>query len=134
MWGSKKQRWVAFSSTKYEYIALAKATTNALWLRKLLQELGFPQINPTTISLDSQSAIALTHDPKFHSRSKHIDTQQHYTREQILLQKIELHYISTNQMATNVFTKSLNKAKHYECIKNLRMSSTPSQYQQANIV
>ena len=57
-WGSKKQQSVALSSTKSEYMALAKATAEAVWLQKLLCELGFQQLTPTTIYCDNQSAIA----------------------------------------------------------------------------
>jgi hypothetical protein len=62
-------------------MALAKATAKAIWLQKLLFELGFPQLSPTTIYSDSKSTIALSANPKFHSRSKHVDTQYHFTRE-----------------------------------------------------
>jgi hypothetical protein len=71
-WTSKKQTSVALSSTESEYMALSKACIEAVWLRKLLQDLGFPQFEPTTIYVDNQSAIALSLNPKFHSRSKHI--------------------------------------------------------------
>lgn len=40
-------------------MALAKTTTEIVWLRKL-SEFGFSQPNPTTIYSDNQSAIALS--------------------------------------------------------------------------
>jgi hypothetical protein len=46
-----------------------------------VQDLGFPQLEPTTIYVDNQSAIALSFNPKFRSKSKHIETQYHYIRE-----------------------------------------------------
>ena len=73
-WGSKKQQSVALSSTESEYMALAKATAEVVWLRKLLHELGYIQHNSTLIYSDSQSAFALSENPKYHSRSKHVDT------------------------------------------------------------
>ena len=124
-WGSKKQQSVALSSTESEYMALSKATTEAIWLRKLLSELGFPQTNPTTIYSDSQSAIALTANPKYHSRSKHIDTQYHFTREKVLSQEIILQFISTTEMAADILTKSLPAEKHHLCMLKLGMSSIP---------
>lgn len=68
-------------------MALAKAMAKAVWLRKLLSELGFPQPNPTTIYPESQSAIALSENPKYHSRSKHMETQYHFIREKYLTNK-----------------------------------------------
>ena len=69
-------------------MALAKATAEAIWLRKLLCELGFPQSNPTTIYCDSQSTIALSENPKYHSCNKYVDTHYHFTQEKVLAHKI----------------------------------------------
>ena len=57
-WASKKQTYVALSSTDSEHMALAKATAEAIWLCRLPQDLGFPQSQPTLIYVDNQSAIA----------------------------------------------------------------------------
>ncbi|EOX99849.1 Uncharacterized protein TCM_008823 [Theobroma cacao] len=40
-WSSKKQEVVTQSTAEAEYIACAAAANHALWLRKLLDELGF---------------------------------------------------------------------------------------------
>ena len=69
-------------------MALAKATAEAIWLCRLPRDLGFPQSQPTLIYVNNQSAIALTANPKFHSPSKHIDTQYHFTQDQILNKQI----------------------------------------------
>uniref|UniRef100_A0A7I4E253 Reverse transcriptase Ty1/copia-type domain-containing protein n=1 Tax=Physcomitrium patens TaxID=3218 RepID=A0A7I4E253_PHYPA len=73
-----------------EYMALTKAKVEAIWLKKLLHELGFPQHASTTIYSDSQSAIAFSENPKYHSRSKYMDTQYHFTRENIFSEEIKL--------------------------------------------
>ena len=106
-WASKKQTSVALSSNESKYMVLSKAAAKAIWLRRLLQDLGFPQSQPTSIYADNQSAIALTANPKFHSRSKHIDTQYHFTRDQILNKQITLKYVPTMDMVADIFTKSL---------------------------
>jgi hypothetical protein len=100
-------------------MALSKATTEAIWIRKLLSKIGFPQTTPTKIYSNNQSAIALTANPKFHSRSKHIDTQYHFIRDQILAQQITLEYIPTTEMAVDIFTKILSKEHNYSCIQAL---------------
>jgi len=89
-------------------MALFKAIVEAIWIHKLLYELRFPQIAPTTIYFDNQSVIfALTKNPKFHSRNKHIDIQYHFTCDQILIKKILLVYVPTTKMMIDISTKSL---------------------------
>jgi len=73
-WGNKKQQLVALSSTESEYMALSKATIEVVWLRHLLNELGFPQSNSTIIYFDNQSTIALSKNTTYHFRGKHVDT------------------------------------------------------------
>ena len=40
-WSSKRQASVARSSTEAEYVALSNASQEAIWLRKLLSDVGF---------------------------------------------------------------------------------------------
>jgi hypothetical protein len=67
-WRSKKQTNVALSTAEAEYMALASAAQEAIWLRQLNSELNHPPSNPTVVYEDNQSAIAMTNNPKFHGR------------------------------------------------------------------
>src|SRR5258707_682749 len=58
-WSSKKQAAVALSSTEAEYLAGAHAAKEAVWLRRLLGELGQDTNSPTALHIDNQSAIAI---------------------------------------------------------------------------
>jgi hypothetical protein len=106
-WGSKKQSCVATSTTHAEYIALYTVTKEVIWCRRLLADLGFAQTSPTVIYTDSQSALRLAMNPEFHAQTKHIDIKYHYTREQILLQSIQLQYINTHVQLADILTKPL---------------------------
>ena len=48
-WLSKRQATVALSKTEAEYVALSKATQEAIWLRRLLADIGEPPEGPTEI-------------------------------------------------------------------------------------
>lgn len=49
-WSSKKQNIVSLSSTEAEYQAMCAATCEAVWLQRLLQDVGEEQIVATTIT------------------------------------------------------------------------------------
>jgi hypothetical protein len=95
-------------------MAFFKPHAKLIWLKQLLQEIGFQQIEPTLFYFDSQSAITLGANPKFHSRSKHVDTQYHFTWE-----KFQAKHIYIVEMTVNILTKSLPKEKHFHCVSNL---------------
>eukprot|EP00253_Pinus_taeda_P026139 PITA_26139 len=56
-WMSRKQKSVALSTTKTEYIAASMASCEAVWLRKLFSELFGHVLDTTVILCDNQSGI-----------------------------------------------------------------------------
>jgi len=52
----------------------------ALWLRKLMADLGEP-ITPVPIAEDGQACLALIANPEGTGRTKHIDVCHHLVRE-----------------------------------------------------
>jgi hypothetical protein len=59
-------------------MSLTQATKEIVWLRELLGDLGYQQLVATPLYCNNQSAITLSQDPKYHSRTKHIEMQHHY--------------------------------------------------------
>lgn len=70
-WGSKRQDVVTLSSTEAEYYALSEGGKKAIWLRRLLIELGVVVNEAALIRVDNGSQ-ALAENPQFHQRNKHI--------------------------------------------------------------
>jgi hypothetical protein len=71
-WQSVKQQVVALSSYEAEYIAASTATSQALWLVRLLGDLFGRDTGAVELRVDNKSALALAKNLIFHERSKHI--------------------------------------------------------------
>jgi hypothetical protein len=54
---------------------------------------------------DSKSTIALTKNPVFHGRSKHIDIKLHYIRDLIKDIEIVVEYCTSEDQIADIFTK-----------------------------
>lgn len=123
VWETKKQSSVALSSTEAEYMAMSNASKEVVYLKNLLEEIGFPELvsNPIKLYGDNLSAIQLVKNPVYHSRSKHIDIRVHYIREVYEKNIMELKYCSTTEMVADVLTKVLCKQKHMKLAKMLGM-------------
>jgi len=63
-WTCRKQYCVALLATEAEYIAVADACQEAIWLRNLLEDFGHTQNEATTIYEDNQYCIKLTKNHK----------------------------------------------------------------------
>src|SRR6218665_1025802 len=62
------------SSTESEYTALTEAAQEALWMRRLLEELDQEVVKPTVLFDDNQSCIKLLQNEKSSHRTKHVAT------------------------------------------------------------
>ena len=109
-WSSRKESCVALSTAEAEYMALASATQEAVWLRGLAADMQVDSKGPMVIYEDNQSAIAMSKNPQFHGRAKHIDIKFHYVRDQCNEKVIELEYCPTQDMIADILTKGLNQA------------------------
>lgn len=109
-WASRKQKTVAQSTCDAEYIAAAEACREAMWLRMLMTEIGLTQSYPTPILTDNEAALALSKDPRFHARAKHINTKYHYIRECSENGDIHVSYVPTKDNIADIFTKALPSA------------------------
>eukprot|EP00253_Pinus_taeda_P010785 PITA_10785 len=106
---SKKQSVVALSSTESENVAVTSVGTQALWLRKILEEIGEKQVQPTVIYCDNVSAIKLAKNPAHHSTTKHFDMKYHFIRDLVQKKDIELKHINTQHQLADIFTKAVAK-------------------------
>ena len=94
-WQSRLQSSVALSSMETEYLAASAATQEAMWLNRLLQQLGFRTPRPTKTYEDNKAGILFSDHPGDHRRSKHIDTRRYFVRDAVLNGDILLEYIPT---------------------------------------
>ncbi|KAJ7294457.1 hypothetical protein O6H91_Y256300 [Diphasiastrum complanatum] len=111
-WNSRKQTSIALSSTEAKYIVVSQSIKEAFWLRNLLSNINLYQYSPTILFCDNQSAIALSANPRFHSRSKHIEIRYHYISGKVLNKEVSLTYCRTQDMVADIFTKALSVNAH----------------------
>jgi len=107
-WLSKKQPTVALSTAEAEYIAIATALQELIWLNQLLEELQLKDNEVAIVKSDNQSAIAMSNNDVNHSRSKHIDIKYHFIREVLNTRQVELHWVSTKDQQADINTKVLD--------------------------
>ena len=100
---SRKQQTVALSSAEAEYVALSSAVQEAMWLQRVLEEVGVRQHKPVLIKEDNQSAIAIATNPESHDKTKHIDIRHHFVRDLVEKGAIRLEYCPSVDMVADIF-------------------------------
>ncbi|KAL6129747.1 hypothetical protein ACLB2K_073096 [Fragaria x ananassa] len=110
-WGSNNQHSVALSTAEAEYVSAAEATSQAIWLRRILEDFGELQPDATPLLCDNQSAIAMIKNPVFHNRTKHNKRKYHFIRSAVEDKEIEVVYCKTEDQVADIFTKALPKER-----------------------
>ena len=116
LWKSQKQRLVTTSTTEAEYVAIFDVCRPVLWLQQCLREIRNNTKPCPLIYSDSQSAIQWGRRNE-HRKSKYLDVQYHFVRENVAQRKVELKYISTKLMVGDVLTKALPRSS-FEDLRN----------------
>ena len=110
-WRCQKQRTVARSSTEAEYKAVADATAKFIWIKSLFQELCIPLQRTPILWCDNVGATYLAVNPVFHARTKHVEIDYHFVREQVQLKHLRIGYVSTKDQTADILTKALPKSR-----------------------
>ena len=81
-----------------------------MWIQQQFRDYGLNE-EKTPIFCDNTSAIAITQNPKFHARTKHIDVRHHFIRDHIEKGNIEILKIGIEDQLADIFTKPLQESR-----------------------
>lgn len=106
------------STTEAEFIAVASCACQAVWLRRILEELHCIHKKPTPIYCDNSSTIKLSKNPVLHRRSKHIDVRFHFLRDLTKAGVVDLVHCQNQDHIADILTKPL-KLEAFEKLRGL---------------
>ena len=115
-WKTQKQDHVSQSSAEAEYRAMSETIKEVMWLKNLLWSLGIEDSAPIVVHCDNIAAIHLASNPVFHERTKHIERDCHFIRDEIIRGTIATKYVHTSNQLADIMTKALGR-KEFESFK-----------------
>ena len=117
-WSSKHQPTVSRSSTEAEYKSVANAATEVLWIQSLLSEIHLPLNSSPNLWCDNIGATYLATNPVFHARTKHIEIDFHFVREQVAAKNLKISFITGEDQLADILTKPLAT----DCFQRLKFN------------
>ena len=92
-----------------------------MWLKKFFCHLGVVELvnQPIVVYSDSKAVIAYITDPKYHVKTKHIDTRFNYVRDLTTQKELNMVYVSTHEMLADLFTKPIFRDVFRKHMKSL---------------
>ena len=121
-WGSRKQQCVALSSCEAEIIALSEASKDMVYMRKFVNGLNRSyEPNPSPLSTDNMGARALSYNPEFHDKTKHIERRHFFVRDMVEKFELTVPFVKTANNLADFFTKALHP-KQFFAMRKLIMN------------
>ena len=109
-WQSYAQKSIALSSTEVEYMAISNCSRQAVWIKTLIEEIGF-WLKAIPIYGDNQGLIFISSNAVQEKQIKHIDICYHYIHKLIGAKQVDLYFVPGEMNPANIFTKNLAKVK-----------------------
>ena len=109
-WYCRKQSVVALSTAEAEYYAASEATKEAIWVSRLLKEIGtltgcIPLLD------DSQACIKMVERKTTSNKTKHVDIKAHFIRHHFAKGDIRMVNVPTGDQLADIMTKGLPLVK-----------------------
>ena len=121
-WGSRKQHCVALSSCEAEIVALSEASKDMVYMRKFVNGLDTSyEPNPSSLSTDNMGARALSYNPEFHDKTKHIERRHFFVRDMVEKFELTVPFVRTANNLADFFTKAL-KPKTFFAMRKIIMN------------
>jgi hypothetical protein len=104
-WASRKQTAVTISSFEGETVSFTDTSKEVLWLRRVLEFLGFDISLPTPIIIDNAATEAFATTAQVTSRTKHIDIKHFFNKQHVLNGDIVPVHAPTTDEIADILTK-----------------------------
>lgn len=105
---------------------MRRVVAEITWLVRLLEDLSIAPSLPVSLHSDSIVAIHIAKNPVFHERTKHVDLDCHFVRQQFLAGLISLSFVLSQSQLADIFTKPLPGPAHQHILAKLGLLSAPS--------
>jgi histone deacetylase 1/2 len=92
-------------------------------VQSLLRELGISQNQPLVLWCDNIGATYLSANHVFHARTKHIEVDFYFVREQVTQKLLQIKFISSKDQLVDIFTKPLPLPTFEDYRRNLNLLS-----------
>ncbi|KAB2628709.1 hypothetical protein D8674_033504 [Pyrus ussuriensis x Pyrus communis] len=120
-WRSKKQKVVSRSSAEAEFRGMAHGICELLWLRKLLEGLGFKPKETMRLYCDNKSARDIADNPVQHDRTKHVKVDRHFIKEKLERKIVSILFVSSDEQLADVLTHAVCSREFDDSLVKLGM-------------
>ena len=102
---------------------MAKGVFELLWIKNLLQELKISLTSLMKLYCDNKAACNIAHNPVQHDRTKHVETDKHFIKEQLEVKIIEVPDVRSQDQLADILTKTISSKVFHQVLSKLGMKN-----------
>ncbi|WMV59173.1 hypothetical protein MTR67_052558 [Solanum verrucosum] len=110
--GLKKQTTISRSKVESEYMSMASNVSKIVWIVGLYKELGEELKVSVDLFCESKAALQIAGNPTYHERTKHIEIDCHFIRENIWKGLIKPLLLGIHEQQADIMTKGLFRSQY----------------------
>jgi len=124
-WKASKQTTVTTSSTEAELLALSRTAKELIQWQRFFDRIDFKLNARLSILCDNAQTIRLLkqNGPLLTTKLRHVDIHQHWLRQEVQQEKIDVEWVSTGEMKADGLTKPLPRQAFQRFIQQLNLQS-----------
>ena len=97
--------------------------TEILWMKRLMTELDLHSSQPCRLFCDNKAAITISENPVQHDRTKHVEVDQHFIKENIEAKIVKLPFVKSEDQLVDILTKAVNSKSFREVLEKLSIGN-----------
>lgn len=102
---------------------MRRVVAELTWLVRLFEDLSLPISLLVPLHSDNQAAIHIAKNLVLHERTKHVEIDCHFVRQQFL--ELDFSFICSILFSTDLFTKPIAGPSHHNLLGKLGVLSSP---------
>jgi hypothetical protein len=98
---------------------MAKGLCNLLWLRELVEEIGYSSSLPMRLFCDNKAAIQIAQNPVQHDRTKHVEIDRHFIKEKLEAKIVQFPFVKLENQLVDILTKAVSSKVFHNSLDKL---------------
>jgi hypothetical protein len=122
-WRAIKQITMTTFSIETKLLILSRIAKKTIWWRRFFESIQYDSMKKLHIRCDNRQTLRVLKKEmlKLDTKLKHVDIHEHWLRQKIQTNRINVNWCSTTKMSANDFIKMLSRQKHEEFLKQLHL-------------
>ena len=92
-----------------------------LWIKQVIQDLRIDYGTSMGLHCDNKAAIEIAHNLVQHDRTKHVEVDRHFIKENLDRKIIQFPFVRSEDQLADILTKAISGRAFYDAIDKLGM-------------